>query len=154
MEFLSSSSTPWCGGLHESDVGSVVFPNSGDLFHRHCSSLAESPLSAACSWPRCRPHLMPASPLGPAARPPPPGPPTRVPAAPEPRQAAGQELRHAPGVRKKMRSNPEDPSIRSDYSLSLEGSPFGSSEEYEFQVSKSRREVRVTFRWRKKKKML
>nr|TKW15236.1 hypothetical protein SEVIR_5G224100v2 [Setaria viridis] len=41
MEFLSSSSTPWCGGLHESDVGSVVFPNSGELFRRHCSSLAE-----------------------------------------------------------------------------------------------------------------
>nr|TKW20912.1 hypothetical protein SEVIR_4G197300v2 [Setaria viridis] len=41
MEFLSSSSTPWCGGLHESDVGSVVFPNSDELFHRHCSSLAE-----------------------------------------------------------------------------------------------------------------
>ncbi|XP_022680458.1 uncharacterized protein LOC111256501 [Setaria italica] len=41
MEFLSSSSTPWCGGLHESDVGSVVFPNSGELFGRHCSSLTE-----------------------------------------------------------------------------------------------------------------
>nr|TKW40431.1 hypothetical protein SEVIR_1G246000v2 [Setaria viridis] len=41
MEFLSSSSTPWCGGLHESDVGSVIFPNSGELFRRHCSSLAE-----------------------------------------------------------------------------------------------------------------
>nr|TKW29307.1 hypothetical protein SEVIR_3G387000v2 [Setaria viridis] len=41
MEFLSSSSMPWCGGLRESDVGSVVFPNSGELFRHHCSSLAE-----------------------------------------------------------------------------------------------------------------
>nr|TKW28191.1 hypothetical protein SEVIR_3G323103v2 [Setaria viridis] len=41
MEFLSSRSTPWCDGLYESDVGSVVFPNSGELFHRHCSSLTE-----------------------------------------------------------------------------------------------------------------
>nr|XP_034588648.1 uncharacterized protein LOC117850873 isoform X2 [Setaria viridis] len=42
MEFLSSSSTPWCGGLHESDVGSVVFPNSDELFRRHYSSLVET----------------------------------------------------------------------------------------------------------------
>ncbi|XP_022680498.1 uncharacterized protein LOC111256590 [Setaria italica] len=41
MEFLSSSSMPWCGGLRESDVGSVVFPNSSELFRHHCSSLAE-----------------------------------------------------------------------------------------------------------------
>jgi hypothetical protein len=30
LEFPSSSSMPWCGGLRESDVDSVIFPNSGD----------------------------------------------------------------------------------------------------------------------------
>jgi hypothetical protein len=31
LEFPPSSSTPWCGGLRESDVDSVIFPNSGDF---------------------------------------------------------------------------------------------------------------------------
>jgi hypothetical protein len=30
LEFPSLSSTPWCGGLLDSDVGCVIFPNSGD----------------------------------------------------------------------------------------------------------------------------
>jgi hypothetical protein len=30
LEFPSSSSTPWCGGLLDSDVGCVIFPNSDD----------------------------------------------------------------------------------------------------------------------------
>jgi hypothetical protein len=30
LEFPSSSSTPQCGGLLDSDVGCVIFPNSGD----------------------------------------------------------------------------------------------------------------------------
>nr|TKW31259.1 hypothetical protein SEVIR_2G093750v2 [Setaria viridis] len=67
MEFLSSSSTPWCGGLHESDVGFVVFPNSGELFGRHYSSLAEGgPLA---ELPPVRHHRPRPWPL---ARPPPP----------------------------------------------------------------------------------
>jgi hypothetical protein len=41
LEFPSSSSTPWCGGLRESDVDSVIFPNSGELFCHCRSSLAE-----------------------------------------------------------------------------------------------------------------
>jgi hypothetical protein len=48
LEFPSSSSTPWCGGLRESDVDYVIFPNSGELlsnsgelFPRRLSSLAE-----------------------------------------------------------------------------------------------------------------
>jgi hypothetical protein len=41
MEFISSSSTLWCGGLLDSDVGSVIFPNSGEPFRLHRSSLAE-----------------------------------------------------------------------------------------------------------------
>jgi hypothetical protein len=48
LEFPSSSSTPWCGGLCESNVASVIFPNSGELlsnsdelFRRRRSSLAE-----------------------------------------------------------------------------------------------------------------
>nr|TKW10045.1 hypothetical protein SEVIR_6G101357v2 [Setaria viridis] len=101
MEFISSSSTPWCGGLHESDVGSVVFPNSDELFHRHCSSLAEGTVTAPVSPVSVRAHAAvrhhrPCAWL--LARPPPPAPPTRSPAAPEPRQADGQELHHAPAV--------------------------------------------------------
>jgi hypothetical protein len=30
LEFPSSSSTPWCGGLLDSDVSYVIFPNSVD----------------------------------------------------------------------------------------------------------------------------
>jgi hypothetical protein len=30
LEFPSLSSTPWCGGLLDYDVGCVIFPNSGD----------------------------------------------------------------------------------------------------------------------------
>jgi hypothetical protein len=30
LEFPSSSSMPWCGGLLDSDVGCVIFPNSDD----------------------------------------------------------------------------------------------------------------------------
>jgi hypothetical protein len=41
LEFPSSSSTPWCVQSRKSDVASVIFPNSGELFRRHCSSLAE-----------------------------------------------------------------------------------------------------------------
>jgi hypothetical protein len=48
LEFASSSSTSWCGGLRESDVDSVIFPNSGELlsnsgelFRHRRSSLAE-----------------------------------------------------------------------------------------------------------------
>jgi hypothetical protein len=48
LEFPSSSSTPWCGGLRESDVASVIFSNSvellsnsGELFRHRRSSLAE-----------------------------------------------------------------------------------------------------------------
>jgi hypothetical protein len=41
LEFPSSSSTPWCGGLLDSDVGCIIFPNSGELFRRRRSSLAE-----------------------------------------------------------------------------------------------------------------
>jgi hypothetical protein len=35
QEFPSSSSTPWCAQSRESDVASVIFPNSGELFRRH-----------------------------------------------------------------------------------------------------------------------
>jgi hypothetical protein len=35
MEFISSSSTSWCGELLDSDVGSIIFPNSGEPFRRY-----------------------------------------------------------------------------------------------------------------------
>jgi hypothetical protein len=41
LEFPSSGSTPWCAQSRESDVASVIFPNSVELFRRHHSSLAE-----------------------------------------------------------------------------------------------------------------
>jgi hypothetical protein len=48
LEFPSSSSTPWCAQSRESDVASVIFPNSsellsnsGELFRRRRSSLAK-----------------------------------------------------------------------------------------------------------------
>jgi hypothetical protein len=32
MEFISSSSTPWCCGLLDSNVGSIIFPKFGEFF--------------------------------------------------------------------------------------------------------------------------
>jgi hypothetical protein len=32
MEFISSNSTSWCGGLLETDIYSVIFPNSDEFF--------------------------------------------------------------------------------------------------------------------------
>jgi hypothetical protein len=48
LEFPSSSSTPWWGRSRESDVDSVIFPNSGEFFPNAGDS---SPLWRALSLP-------------------------------------------------------------------------------------------------------
>jgi hypothetical protein len=48
LEFPSSSSTPWCGGLRESDVNSVIFPNSGDS----SATPASSSVAVVHLWPK------------------------------------------------------------------------------------------------------
>jgi hypothetical protein len=47
-KFLSSSSTPWCGGSLDSDVDSVVFPNSGDS----SPTPASSSVAVVHLWPK------------------------------------------------------------------------------------------------------
>jgi hypothetical protein len=48
LEFPSSSSMSWCGGLHESDVDSVIFPNSGDS----SATPASSSVAVVHLWPK------------------------------------------------------------------------------------------------------
>jgi hypothetical protein len=57
LEFPSSSSTPWCCGLLDSDVGTIIFPTPMTplqlrwAFRHHRSSLAESEHTIAfVSW--------------------------------------------------------------------------------------------------------
>jgi hypothetical protein len=48
LELPSSSSTPWCGGLLDSDVGWVIFPNSGNS----SATPASSSVAVVHLWPK------------------------------------------------------------------------------------------------------
>jgi hypothetical protein len=48
LEFPSLSSTSWCGGLLDFDVGCVIFPNSGDS----SATPASSSVAAVHLWPK------------------------------------------------------------------------------------------------------
>jgi hypothetical protein len=48
LEFASSSSTSWCGGLLDSDVGCIIFPNSGDS----SATPASSSVAVVHLWPK------------------------------------------------------------------------------------------------------
>jgi hypothetical protein len=48
LELPSSSSTPWCGGLLDSAVGCVIFPNSGDS----SATPVSSSVAVVHLWPK------------------------------------------------------------------------------------------------------
>jgi hypothetical protein len=55
MEFISSNSTSWCGGLLETNIDYVILPNSGEFFPNAGDSSptpASPSLAIIPPWPK------------------------------------------------------------------------------------------------------